>query len=424
MSAYGIHMSGSPRRALRRRAAAALAVPVLFAGPALAATGCQDSGSRPPTPTPSANTAPALRPEWRPVSLPAPPGPPGRLALRAAAVCGDRWYVVGAVTTPSGETRPAAWRSPTAWTGPDHQGWQSLRLVPKTYYGERNILYSAACRSGRLAAVGGKSGGAHGNPRVSTWRETEDGSLVEVRAPFELYGGPQAVNVGRMASGPPGYLIVGNRMSGAAVWSSADATRFDIQERVPGLASDDQGETWASDVTAGPAGWLVVGGLVRAGRVDRDPLAWTSADGRTWHRADVPGSDDYEELQRVALIGETPVAVGPHGQGFGAWRASDDGWVEVGRFGTAAAGPPVVRSLVTAPPSPALLAAVSDGGAHGLWYSADQGATWGPVSAPTDMPAGAEREVDLTSGPGGLLLLVDDGRAGQAWFTATPLPLD
>lgn len=415
---------GTRRRRLGRRSAAALAVPMLLVGPALAAAGCQEAGPRPPTPTPSATTAPALRPEWRSVDLPAPPGPPGRLALRAAAACGDRWYVVGAVTTSGGETQPAAWRSPAGWTGPDQAGWQPLRVVPKTYYGERNVLYSAACHSGRLAAVGGKSGGAHGNPRVSTWRETEDGSLVEVTAPFELYGGPQAVNVGRMTSGPPGWLIVGNRMSGAAVWSSADATRFDIQERVPELASDERGETWASDAVAWRQGWLVAGGLIRTGRTDRDPLVWTSTDGRTWRRVEVPASEDFEELQRVALLGDTPVAVGPAERGFGAWRWSDDGWAQVGRFGGGAGAVPVVRSLVADPPTATLLAAVSDGTTHSLWYSADQGATWGPVSAPTDMPAGADRDVDITHGPGGLLLLVDDGRTGQAWFTAAPLPSD
>lgn len=399
------------------RACAALAVPLLFLS-----AGCQRSGPQ-PTPIPSASTAPALRPDWRPVGLPTPPGPSGRLAPRAAVACGDRWYVVGAVTTPAGETRPAAWRSPPAWTGSDTRDWRPLRLVPKTYYGERNTLYSAACQSGRLAVVGGKSGGAHGNPRVSSWQETADGSLVEVTAPFELYGGPQAVNVGRMTSGPAGWLIVGNRMSGAAVWTSPDAGRFAIQERVPGLASDDRGETWASDATATPEGWLVVGGLVGAGRTDRDPVAWTSSDGRAWRRSDVSGSGEYEELQRVTLLGGTPVAVGLHGRAFGVWRAAGAGWSQVGRFGTAAAsGVPVVRSLVAVPPASALLAAVSDGAQHALWHSTDQGASWRPVAAPSAMPVGAERDVDLTVGVGGLLLVIDDGRAGRVWFAPTPLP--
>lgn len=415
------------RRAVRRRPATTVLVVLgLVAGVALAAAGCQAPGPRPPDPTPSASAAPALRPDWHPVGLAAPPGPPGRPAPRSAVACGDRWYVVGAVTTPEGETRPAAWRSPAAWTGSDLGDWQPLRLTPKTYYGERNILYSAACRDGRLAAIGGKSGGAHGNPRVSSWRETADGALVEVTAPFELYGGPQAVNVGRMTSGPTGWLIVGNRMSGAAVWTSADASRFEIQERVPELASDGRGETWASDATATPEGWLVVGGVVGTGRTDRDPLAWTSADGRTWRRVDVPGSDDYEELQRVTLFDGAPVAVGPRGRGFGAWRVSGDAWTEAGRLGPAgaASGVPVVRSLVTTAPADALVAAVSDGTEHGLWCSTDRGATWRPVAAPAAMPAGAERDVDVTAGPTGLLLLIDDGRTGRAWFTATPLPAD
>lgn len=404
----------SPRRAADRvrRLAAALVVPVLLGA------GCSAGGGPRPDPSPAdpSPTPAASRPEWRPVPLPPPPGSPGRPAPRAAVACGDRWYVVGAVAGADGETRPAA------WTSTDTRAWQSLRLTPKTYYGERNVLHTAACRGGRLVAVGGKNGGAHGNPRVSSWRELADGSLLEVTAPFELYGGPQAVNVGRLASGPSGLLIVGNRMTGAAVWTSSDATRFDIHEGVPELASDARGETWAADAVATPGGWLVVGGLVGAGRTDRDPLVWTSPDGRSWRRVGVPATTEYDELQRVTLSGDTPVAVGPYGRAFGAWRAAAGGWVAAGRFGVpAATGVPLVRSLAPVDGG-AVVAAVSDGTRHGLWTSVDQGDGWRPVVAPAEMPAGADRDVAVAGGPGGLLLVIDDGRAGRLWFAAALPP--
>ena len=76
--------------------------------------------------------------------------------------------------------------------------------------------------------IGSRSGGAHGNPRVTSWYQRADGALVDMQAPFELYGGPEAVSVRRVVAGPSGWLIAGNRLSGAAVWVSADATDFRI----------------------------------------------------------------------------------------------------------------------------------------------------------------------------------------------------
>lgn len=368
---------------------------------ALLGTGCE-------RPAPD-NT---LRPQWHPMSLPVPSGAPGRLMVRDVAACAGRWYVVGAVATADGATRPAA------WTSPDAQTWAPVPLTPKTYYGRQNILYAAACRDGRVAVIGAKTGGAHAYPRTSTWTQRPDGSLVEVIAAFTLYGGSSAVNVARIAGGPRGWMIAGNRTSGAAVWVSADSTDFRILEDAPELASDDRGESWAFDVSASPGGWLVVGGLVGRGRIDRDPLAWTSVDGVTWRRITVPGTDEYEELQRVALVGDTPVAVGLRGRVFGAWRGAGDRWEVVGRFGApGTSGVPAVRALTAA--DGRLVAATSDGAAHALWVSADEGRSWRAVAAPVAMPAGAERAVAaLAAGPR-MVLLVDDGQSGRAWWTET-----
>lgn len=351
-----------------------------------------------------------IRPQWQQLTLPAPPGEPGRLMLRDAAACGGKWYVVGAVGGPDGATRPAA------WTSTDAQSWTSLTLAPESYYGRQNVLYAAGCRDGQVAAVGAKTGGAHGSPRVSTWHQRADGSLVEVSAAFETYGGPKAVNVGRMAGGPAGWLIVGNRSSGAAAWVSPDSAEFDIIEAAPELATDGRGVTWASDVAATPEGWLMVGGILPPGRIDRDPMSWLSPDGRAWQRTPVPATKEYEELQRAAVVGGTPVGVGPRGKAFGAWRRDAGGWVASGGFGTpGAAGAPTVSGLTVA--GGWLVAAASDGTTNGLWVSLDQGRSWRAMAAPAAMPAGADRDVVLLAATDRLLLLVDDGKEGAAWWT-------
>jgi hypothetical protein len=386
-----------------RPAAAVLTVLLLACG----LVGC-DRAAEPPAPDPG------VRPAWQEVALPLPAGATGRVVTRDAARCADRWYVVGAVAGPGGDTAPAA------WTSADARSWTAVAVRPKTYYGHRNVLYTAACRDGRLAAVGGKVGGAHGNPRVSSWRQLPDGSLDEVIAAFTLYGGPSAINVARLVAGPPGFLIVGNRVSGAAVWRSPDAAEFTILEGAPGLASDPGGETWAFDAVAGKAGWVLAGGLLRRGRFDRDPFAWTSPDGTAWTRDDAPSTKEYEELQRVAIDTDgTPVAVGLRGRAFGAWRREAAGWVAVARFGAPGdKGVPRVRGLAVT--SAGLLAATNDGAAHALWLSVDGGRSWRTVSAPVAVPAGADSDVAVIPGGDLVVLLTDDARAGRVWLAPVP----
>ncbi|WDZ84264.1 hypothetical protein [Micromonospora cathayae] len=411
-----------------RRAVALLALVAVLS------TACE------PAADPDAAAPPPITPAWQPVTLPAPPGPPGRLLVRDAAACADRWYVLGGVADAAGATRPAA------WTSADGTTWTSIAMLPKSYYGKQHVLYSVACRDGRVALLGSKRGGAHANPRTSSWRQLPDGSLAEVTAPFELFGGPRAVNVARMVAGPPGWLITGNRTGGAASWVSPDSNRFTIVEGAPELASDARGETWGFDAVGHDGRWLMVGGLVPAGRTDRDPLAWTSADGVAWQRVPVPGGPEYDELQRVVLLDGVPVAVGLRGRAFGTWRADAapadgspaagggpatsgtptaggdaeaGGWRVAGGFGTARVdGVPGIRGLTVV--AGRLVAVTVDGGGHALWASTDRGDSWRSVEVPVSMPAGAERSVALAASGERLLLVVDDASAGRVFLASLP----
>ncbi|MBQ1050278.1 hypothetical protein KBX50_17600 [Micromonospora sp. C51] len=351
---------------------------------------------------------------WQRVQLPSPDGP-GRIVVRDLAVCADQWYAAGAVADGAGGARPAAWSSR------DGALWTPVPVVADSYYGQRSVLFSIACRDGRAAAVGGKVGGAHGNPRVGTWWQRGDGTLVEVAASFELYGGPKAVNVSRLTAGPAGWLIVGNRASGAAAWVSPDAAEFTLIEGAPELSTDEQGVTWAFDAVAGSSGWLAVGGLLVPGRIDRDPAAWTSADGRDWRRTVLAGTEAYEEMQRVVLVDGAPVGVGLRGRGFGAWRQEPTGWTAAGGFGGVAGGVPSVGGLAAA--AGRIVAVVSDGERYGGWLSDDRGDRWRVVELPVAAPVGADRSVSLAADGQRWLLAVDDGSATSLWvarFPATP----
>jgi hypothetical protein len=370
---------------------------LLACGLALVLAAACTAPAPPPVPMPASLA-------WTEATLPMPPGTPGRLAVLDAADCDGIWYVVGGVLGAGDATRPAA------WTSADGRTWRTVTFMPLpgSYYGPEDLIYSVACAGGRVAGIGARSGGAHGNPRVSTWRTLADGRFAEVSAAFETYGGDSAVNVARLAAGPSGFVIAGNRTSGAAVWLSRDGASFRLFEGAPGLASDANHRTAASDAVAGTGGqWVIVGGSAATGSADQEPAMWVTRDGSRFTRVDVPFDPGYNELQRAIRIGDDIVAVGPRGQTIGAWRGpasalsrSGSTIAQEGTFGQAADG---VQALAAA--GGRLIAASG----AGLWLSADRGATWRPLRA----PAGAGRSMAV-AGRAGMVLLAAAGRVWTA----------
>jgi hypothetical protein len=374
------------------------AVLLLVTGLILA--GCDEGRRADPAPVPIA---------WQQAALSADDA----IMLRDVTECGGDWFVTGALRDKAGGTRPAA------WTSADARTWRPITFAPKTFYGGQNVVYSVACTSDRIAALGAKTGGAHALPRTSSWRQSPDRVLHEVTAPFELFGGPQAINVARLDAGPGGFLIAGNRMSGAAVWTSPDGAKFTIHERAPALASDASGETWAFDSVFSPIGWVVVGGVVPKGRVDRDVLGWLSADGRTWSQ--LPAAEEYEgydELQRVTVLNGVPVAVGVWGPAFAAWRLDGGAWRQTGTFGAVRpGGVSSVRSAVAV--GDRLIVITGDEKGYTGWVSDDRGGSWRTAAIPA-VPAGPDHAVALTAGSDGRLVLVtDDGANGRVYVAET-----
>jgi hypothetical protein len=338
---------------------------------ALAACSAQPSPTPTPSPKPSDVRPAPDRPAWIRATLPAPPGAPGRPAILDAANCAGRWYVVGGVLSANGATRPAA------WTSTDGRTWESVPFepLPGSYYGPQDLISSVGCAGPKPAMIGAKPGGAHGIPRVSTWRLTGR-RMVEVAAPFDTYGGDNAVNVAHMVGGPAGFLITGNRTAGAAIWLSPDGANFRLIDHGPGLAGDATHQTVARDAVAGPDGtWVIVGGSASKNAADQQPAVWRTTTGRRFTRDEVPFRPGYNELQRVIRLGDDIIAAGPRGEALGAWRrpAGED-WRSEGSFGRSTDG---VRSLTVA--GDRLIAASGPG----LWTSADRGATWRPMIPPT-----------------------------------------
>ncbi|RUL94347.1 hypothetical protein [Verrucosispora sp. FIM060022] len=372
----------------------------VVAAVAVTSAGCSRPAAEPAEPAP-------VRPAWQAMALPATSGDSARLLVRDATVCAGRWYAVGALADPAGRNAPAVWSTV------DGLIWSPIRLVPSSVYGARHVLYAVACRDARLVALGAASGGAHGNPRTATWMLHPDGALREVGAGFELFGGPRAVSVSRVAAGPREWLLVGARVAGAAVWSSGDGERFAVHEALPGLASDDRGRTVAYDAVAVPSGWVLVGAVLTPGAV---PVAWTSSDARVWRRAVLPGVDGPGQAQRVVAADGAVLAVGPVRTGFGVWRLAEPGWRWVGGFG-GGRGALSVRALVA---SAGLVVAVSiDADGHRLWCSDDLGESWRPVNLPVAVPSG-DTGLVVALEEGRLMVFADTGVGSRAWWAHLP----
>ena len=349
-----------------------------------------------------------VRLTWQEISLPVP-AIGERLAIRAATVCSGRWFLTGAIVGADGGTRPAAWVSD------DGHAFQAVPIAPNTFYGRQNTLYAAACRYRWLAAIGSKSGGAHGFPRTSNWYLDATGVLQQNEVPYTLYGGPDGVNLSRIAAGPSMWLETGNQVGGATAWLSADAETFRKIAGAPGLASDADTLTWATDAVAVPRGWVIVGAVTRSGQ-DRDPAAWMSRDGLSWRRLDVPGTSGYDEIQRVARVGDDLVGIGLSGGVFSSWRGDGSSWRITGRLGTS--GPPGLGAAVALTTiGTRLYAVTSDGATFSMWESTDVGESWHAVEPPAPAPSGPDRSTTTVGDERQLLVIVDDGRGSRGWTT-------
>ncbi len=351
-------------------------------------------------------------PDWRESSLPTPDG--ARAVVRDAAYCAGRWYVVGATATSATRTRPAVWSSP------DAEHWQAVRLDPGgDYYAARAILGSVGCRHGRIAVLGAKSGGAHGMPRTATWRQRGDGSLVAVRASYELYGGVRAVRVNRLSGGAPGWLIAGTRTNGAAVWRSADARTFRLEDGAPGLASTRRATTQGFDAAWRDGAWWVVGAAVDRGGVET-ALSWTPAGPGRWTPRPLPVEASVATAERVTPTPDGLVAVGLDDDAFAAWTLADGSWTLTHRFGRRdPAGTEAAYVAGLSSVGDEVAVTYSDG-AHFRLALGPSGEPWPDVVIPVAVPVTGDAQLAVAGGDGRFLLLADAGSGGRVWVADAP----
>jgi hypothetical protein len=360
--------------------------------------GCTHSA---PHPAPS---APAVR--WADFPLPV-----DRTTVRDVARCGDQWLAVGALrladdpTIAPNEQRDRAFE-PAAWLAGPTGGWQPLTMRPVSYYGERAILRSVACRDGVIVAVGGASGGAHGNLRVTTWHGTAaDRMLTQNPLPaFELFGGNSAIGVGQIAAGPDGsFAIEGNWLdsaghASAAVWHSADGHDWRRLPDDPTRSSNASTSIRAVDLYADDDGYLLAGEQRAAGVLT--PYLLRSSDGLGWARVAVPHDGGLLTAGR-ALVGNL-------GSDVLVWRQQDGQWSGAGGF-VVDDGPVPVQTSRAGRFGTHTVVAACGGRTCGLWAAADGSTRWDAVAGPTLPQVRPTTTVRLVTDGTTMLLLSDDG---------------
>ncbi|NNC13599.1 hypothetical protein HII28_17165 [Planctomonas sp. JC2975] len=283
--------SRHPGRMLRAGTAAAVAL--------VALVGCTASE---PGPSPTRSTSEVVSQGWTEI-----PVPTAGARVLVFLIVGNRTLALGSVW--HGSTR-----APAAWSTTDFARWTALTVHPVTGYGRLAEFTMGAVDTtdrhtpGRIVAWGQAFGGAHSNPRPTTWTGSPgaphtSGMLTEHEQPFTMFGGEDAIATDAEAAYGGTMLLAGSWDSrttldgpgryGAAVWLSGSGTTWTRHTDLAGLSSSNGEQTSAVGAAAGPTGFVLVGASARYGQSGppSTALAWFSNDGLAWQRVALPNAE-------------------------------------------------------------------------------------------------------------------------------------
>jgi hypothetical protein len=317
------------------------------------------------------------------------------------------------------------------WNSADGRQWRRAR-TGITNHGRRRLVGVTSGPAGWLA-VGYQMATAK-QPLVIT---SSDGSSWLPDSSFESRPNSPLAPFAA-ASGPAGYVIVGEDSFSAAAWLSTDLKSWG---RGTGAQAHDIVGTpstgrWMHGVVAGPFGYVAVGGLndptVRDGPPTR-PAVWASPDGRTWalHQLPLPGGADQATFQQAAARDNVILAAGtaamPSGWKAFAFVSTDGGktWQEPQLPGVA--NHSIVTALTATPRGFVIAGSTGLLGRTtvNLWVSGD-GRSWSYVRAKGAVPSGnADQRLTALTPIGGQLVstgLACDYLGEQPTLWRRPLP--
>lgn len=275
-------------------------------------TGPSGAPQPPASPTPSATT---LR--WEQVAL-----PDGVEPVTLATSGSD--VVVGAFAP----TRPR----PRLLAGPDPAGLREVPLTPRSPYAFEGRWFQVSARGGRIDAIAGARGGAHGNYRWTTWSGTASG-VAEQEQPFGVFGSYGAGDLAGIAYAGSSPVVLGAWQSeqtgmDVATWTRNGARWARVPSTGTPLGSTPEALVDARVITARGDGLLLGGSVTRLapGSVEVVPAVWTSpGPGGSWTRVDLPRSGDggTSEVDGAACDPKTCVLTGVTAGHLSVWEVTD-----------------------------------------------------------------------------------------------------
>ena len=213
---------------------------------------------------------------------------------------------------------------------PDAASPREVAVEPGSFYGALALWTSIVADDGALVALGGRTGGGHGNPRWSTWAGDLDGLVEQPEQGREVFGGWRGGGLAGMSVVDGAPYIVGSR-TGAhpgldiAVWHYDGGDWIEQPSTGTALAATDDALPFPTSVTSLGGELLITGYLqvLGGGTVANRAAVWIGAPDGPFERLDLASLGDVASAHAASCDAERCVVVGEDDGMLAAWRIAD-----------------------------------------------------------------------------------------------------
>lgn len=249
--------------------------------------------------------APAIADQsWEPVALP-------------AGFAGSQLLVVDGRLVVGGLQGDA----PAILVGGDADDLAPIPVEPSTFYGAVARWYALAADGTELRALGGRTGGGHGNPRWTTWLGDLDGLREHHTPGIEVFGGWRGGGMVGVAVADGQAVVVGGRAGDGAgldiaVWLERGDDWVEQPSTGTPLGATPTRLPFPTSVVSDGSRLLITGFTQRLGGGDVrvEATAWIGPPTGPWERLDLPSETDGSRADAASCVAEGCVIVG-HGDG-------------------------------------------------------------------------------------------------------------
>ncbi len=207
-----------------------------------------------------------------------------------------------------------------------------IAVRPAGMYGQQALWYSIAADGRRIVALGGRTGGAHGNVRWSVWTGSDAG-LTERLQPFSTFGGYGAGDLVDAVLPPGGPALVGswqNPSVGLDIMVWQPDGEYWVRRPSAGTALENKRESLKFPLAAAGLGEgiLIAGWELSTGR--QRPAVWRSSSGASdWTMTRLPDAGRAGVALAVRCTGSACTATGWVDGELAMWHLRGDSWTGV-----------------------------------------------------------------------------------------------